>query len=161
MLKPAWNRPPLLKSTLAALLAGLVLAGCGAPVDNHPGQPVTHRKQIFHEILQSFEPMGVVIRGHDDYDKSTFLQHALALETLAKEPWSYFTAGSDYPPTRAKPNVWKDQANFKADEQKLIDTTTKLAEVSQSGDLDKIRPAYADVAQTCKACHKEYRKSLY
>jgi cytochrome c556 len=161
MLKPAFNRPALLKSTLVALLAGTVLAGCSSPVDNHPGQPVTHRKQIFHEILRSFEPMGVVIRGHDDYVKSTFLQHAITLETLAKEPWKYFTPGSNYPPTRADDKVWKDPKDFKYEEQKLIDTTTVLAQASQTGDFDRIRHAYSDVAVTCKACHREYRKSLY
>jgi cytochrome c556 len=94
-------------SLLVALLVSPILAGCGAKPDTHPGQPVTKREAIFHNMLRAFEPMGLMVRGREPYESDKFLKNAVALETLGKQPWSYFTAGSYYSPTRAKPTVWQ------------------------------------------------------
>lgn len=146
---------------LGLLLAGVMLTGCGPKPDTHPGQPVTKRKAIFHNMLRAFEPMGLEIRGRESYDKDKFLKNAVNLEALAQQPWSYFTPGSDYRPTRAKHTVWEKPADFKAKQQKLLETVTQLTRASQTGNMDVIRPAYQAVAQTCKACHDQFRQSSY
>ena len=44
---------------------------------------------------------------------SVSLASALALQELASQPWAYFTADGNYPPTRAKPEVWSQAGEFK------------------------------------------------
>jgi len=147
---------------VAATIAGvLVLASCSrTPADTHPGQPVTKRKQAFKLMLRSFEPMGLVVRGRKDYDPQKFLEYATDLQQLADKPWQYFTPGSDYPPTRAKAVVWQQPERFRAARQKLTDSLSHLTIVAKNGNLDAIRPVFAEVEKSCQSCHREFRGGL-
>ena len=140
------------------LLTCLALASCGhSEVDTHQGQPVTKRKLVFKEILRTFEPMGLMVRGRDPYDKAELLKHAVALQTLSTQPWQYFTPDSNYSPTRAKPDVWGKPVEFKQAQQKFIAATAKLADSAKTGDLDVIRHDFGAVEDSCKACHQQFR----
>ena len=101
--------------------------------------------------------MGLVARGRDPYDKAAFLHQALALQTLSTPPWQYFTADSNYSPTRAKPDVWDKPVEFKQAQQKFIDAAAKLAVTAKTGDIDVIRHDFAAVEDSCKACHQQFR----
>lgn len=138
------------------LVAVLGLSACGHE-DTHPGQPVTKRKLVFKQMLRTLEPMGLIVRGKNSYDSAQFLQLATKLQSLSTQPWQYFTPDSNYPPTRAKPDVWNKPAEFKQAQQKLIAATDQLANVAKSGNLDTIRPAFGAVESSCKACHQQFR----
>ncbi len=139
------------------MVACLILASCGEAPDTHEGQPVTKRKLVFKEILRSLEPMGLVVRGREPYNKEVFLAQALELQRLSKQPWDYFTADSNYKPTRAKVDVWQKPAEFKQAQQVLIDATEQLASAANSGDLESIRRNFGKVEESCKTCHQQFR----
>ncbi len=139
------------------LVAVLGLSACGQGADNHPGQPVTKRKLVFKQILRTLEPMGQTVRGTNPYDSAQFLDLANQLQTLSTQPWVYFTPDSNYPPTRAKPDVWSKPDAFKQAQQKFIGATAVLATAAKSGNLDTIRPAFNAVESSCKACHQQFR----
>jgi cytochrome c556 len=149
------------KYRLHAVLAGaLVLAGCAEPQDTRPGQPVAHRKQIFKQMLKKdFEPMGLAVRGQNNFDAPAFKAMADDLAALAKQPWPYFTPDSNYPPTKAKPGVWEKPQQFKEEQERFVKATEALARASASGSLDAIRPAFEDVHKSCESCHKAFRRS--
>lgn len=143
---------------LFAIGAGLTLAGCSnEPQDTHPNQPVTKRKAIFKQMLRTLEPMGMVVRERGDYDRQAFLTGALELKQLATEPWVHFTPDSNYPPTRAKPEVWQKPADFTQAQQTLKEATEQLAKTAESGDMERIRPALNRVEDSCKSCHQQFR----
>jgi len=143
---------------LLLLVTSVALTACShGEVDTHPGQPVTKRKQVFKEILRNFEPMGMVVRGRDSYDKSQFLQHAEALQTLSTQPWQYFTPDSNYSPTRAKPDVWDKPVEFKQAQQKFQGAAAKLAATAKAGNMDLIRHDFGALEDSCKACHQQFR----
>lgn len=136
----------------------VALASCGhAEKDTHAGQPVTKRKLVFKQILRNFEPMGLVVRGRKPYEKDQFLQYAVELQTLSTQPWKYFTADSNYSPTRAKPVVWQKPAEFKQAQQTFIAASAQLVESAKTGNMDVIRADYGKVADSCKACHRDFR----
>ncbi len=147
----------LKKWLIWALLAVLGLSACGQAEDTHPGQPVTKRKVIFKTILRTLEPMGLVVRGHNEYNAAQFRAAAARLQELSTQPWQYFTPGSNYPPTRAKPDVWAKPAEFKQAQQKFITAAAGLNQAAQSNNLDTIRPAFAAVESSCKSCHQQFR----
>lgn len=143
---------------LLLLITCVGLTACSqGDVDTHPGQPVTKRKQVFKEILRNFEPMGMMVRGRDSYDKAQFLQHSQALQTLSTQPWQYFTPDSNYSPTRAKPDVWDKPVEFKQAQQKFENAAAKLAATAKVGDIDLIRHDFDAVEDSCKACHQQFR----
>lgn len=153
-LKPYLRAAPLL------IGACLMLAGCGPKVDTHPGQPVTKRRALLHETLRTFEPMGIVLRGKNPYVAANFLALADKLQTLSKEPWIYFPPGSTYAPSRAKPAVWQQSAQFKLAQDTYIKAVASLDVTAKAGNLDLIRPAYMHVRDSCAACHKAFRGPL-
>ena len=150
-LKPYLRTAPLLIS------ACLVLAGCGPKPDTHPGQPVTKRRALLQETMRTFEPMGIVVRGKNPYVATKFQTLADKLQTLSTQPWVYFPPGSTYAPSRAKPAVWQQSAQFKQAQETYIKAVSNLAVAAKSGNLDLIRPAYARVGDSCSACHKTFR----
>lgn len=141
------------------LVAGLTLAACSPsePPDTHPGQPVTKRKQAFKEIVRTFEPMGLMVRGRDEFNQAEFLANAQELQRLAQLPWAYFTPDSNYPPTRAKEAVWSRNAEFRQAGEQFVLVTAELAGAAKTGDRAAIDAAYQRVHQSCQSCHREFR----
>lgn len=142
---------------LSAMVATLALSACGEPQDTHPNQPVTKRKAVFKQMLRTLEPMGMVVREREEYERQAFLSGAQELKRLATEPWVYFTPDSNYPPTRAKPEVWNKPADFSQAQQKLKEATEQLARAAESGNMAQIRPALNQVEESCKSCHQQFR----
>jgi cytochrome c556 len=150
-----------MKTKITLILAlGLtvgLLTACGSePEDTRPGQPVAHRRAAFKDILRHFEPMGVMLR-EDKYDAAKF--KAMLSEVMARRdaPWPYFEAGTNYPPTHAKDEVWSEQEKFAKAKQVFMDATDKLAAVAGTPDKTVAGAAYAAVADSCKRCHEDFK----
>lgn len=146
---------------LTAFVAALSLTACSnEPQDTHPNQPVTKRKAIFKQMLRTLEPMGMVVREREDYERQSFLSGAKELKQLATEPWVHFTPDSNYPPTRAKPEIWQNQAEFIQAQNKLKGSTDQLVKAAESGNMALIRPALNNVEESCKSCHQQFRGKI-
>ena len=139
-----------------ALLSVALLTACGEPEDTRPGQPVKHRQQAFKEIIKSFEPMGVMLRK-GDYDADRFLGFAEKLQASRDLPWSHFGADTNYPPTKAKPELWQQPEKFEADKQAFLKASEALFAAAQSKDNARVQTAYEAVHDTCKTCHDHFK----
>jgi cytochrome c556 len=64
-------------------------------------------------------------------------------------------------PQRAKPEVWKDGAKFKAAGEKMVAEMAKLDAAVKGGNLDAIKAAFGPVGGSCKACHDDFRAEKY
>lgn len=146
---------------LSAIAALLLLTACSSePEDTHPNQPVAKRKAIFKQMMRTLEPMGMVTRERESYDSQAFLSDARKLGLLAREPWAHFTPDSNYPPTRAKPEVWQKPADFALAQNKLKESTEQLIKAAESSDMAQIRPAFSRVEESCKSCHQQFRGKI-
>lgn len=63
-------------------------------------------------------------------------------------------------PTRAKPEIWAEQAKFKELNEKLVIETTKLAAAAKTGNADTLKAAFGATGAACKACHDNYQAKL-
>ena len=148
--------PKIALITLVA--ATTLLAACSDRVkDTHPQQLVSKRQAIFKKFTKTLEPMGLVARDRQDYVRADFLASALALQELSSQPWAYFTADGNYPPTRAKPDVWSQAGEFKQAQDSFLANVNKLVDVSGSADLPAIRASVQAVEKSCKSCHDQFR----
>lgn len=148
------------KTTPIALLviATALLTACGPSAkDTHPQQLLTKRIAIFKKFTKALEPMGLVARDRQDYVKADFMAQALALQELASQPWAYFSADGNYPPTRAKPAVWSQAAEFKQAQSKYLQAVDNLVQVAGSADMVAIRGSVDAVQKSCKSCHDQFR----
>lgn len=147
------------KIALIPLIASAVLlSACSERVkDTHPEQLVSKRQAIFKNFTKTLEPMGLVARARQDYLKADFMASALALQELSSQPWVYFRADGNYPPTRAKPEVWSQAGEFKQAQDTFLASVNQLVAVSGSADLPVIRASVEAVQKDCKSCHDQFR----
>ena len=150
----------LLIASLSLLAAAVALSGCsGEAADTHPDQPVTKRRALFKEFTRTLEPMGMVARERQEYKAADFLDQALALKKLSTQPWPLFTADSNYPPTKARPEVWQKADEFKQAVQQYQQVVDELAQAAAGTDLDRIKASVNSVQKSCKASHDSFRKA--
>ena len=142
----------------AWMVAGaMALAGCGTEVeDTRPGQPVKKRQDAFQQVLRNFEPMGVMIRT-GRFEAAEFARMTDALVAVREGPWGHFGPDTDYPPSKAKPAVWEDPAEFEARRKAFIEATDALKGAAQGGHLEHVRVAYDRVHSACKDCHDQFK----
>ena len=60
--------------------------------------------------------------------------------------------------TEAKAEIWTKPTEFDSKMKDFQQEATKLAEVAKGGDQGAIKAQFGKTAETCKACHKEFRK---
>lgn len=139
-------------------LSTLTLAACSQQVeDTHPDKPVTQRQEAFKAMLRTFEPMGTMLRT-DRYDADTFARMAVELKALRDKPWAHFGADTNYPPTKARPAVWQKTAEFERRRDDFIATSDGLFEAAEGRNAAEVRRAYEAVQDSCKACHRDFRR---
>ena len=149
----------MLKPSLTGLLllsTAALLAACGEPEDTRPGQPVKQRQTAFKDIIESFEPMGVMLRK-GTYDAERIEKFTAELIAKRDLPWSHFGADTNYPPTKAKAELWQQPQQFEADKQAFLQASDALLAAAQSKDKARIQPAYDAVHESCKACHDRFK----
>jgi cytochrome c556 len=147
------------KIALITLVAATALLGaCSDRVkDTHPQQLVSKRQAIFKKFTKTLEPLGLVARDRQDYVKADFMASALALQELSSQPWVFFTADGNYPPTRAKPEVWSQAGEFKKAQDEYLASVDKLVQLAGSADLPSLRASVEAVQKSCKNCHDQFR----
>lgn len=139
------------------LLTVAMFAGCGEVEDTRPGQPVKHRQMAFKEIVKTFEPMGVMLRK-DAYNADKFLPLAEALLAKRDGPWAYFGADTNYPPSKATPEVWQLTEEFEKNKNTFLAATDALLVAAKNKDKAQVEKAYEAVHDACKTCHKQFKE---
>ena len=142
------------------LAAALILAATAisAHAQSKPEEVIQYRQGVFKAIRWNVAPMGAMVQGKMPYDQAAFLARAPRLDPLAKMPWDGFGAGTDKgAPTRAKAEVWSDEAGFKKAADAFQAETPKLVAAAQSGNMDQIKAAFSGVIKTCDNCHDNFR----
>ena len=132
------------------------LAACGG-VD--PNSPLGKRTAIFKEMLNVSEDLGGMLRGRIKYDEALFIEKAVELDTLAKQPWQHFPSVKDDDKTSARDDVWQQQERFQELARALEGTTARLVASTTQPPLNEsvLALSVQAVEDACESCHKEFR----
>ena len=57
-----------------------------------------------------------------------------------------------------RPEIGKEQDKFKQRSEAMQAEVAKLVPAAKSGNLDQLKAAFGPAAQSCKACHDDFRK---
>ncbi len=147
---------------LAPLAICLALSSFTAPASaqfQKPEDAVKYRKAVMTVMGNHAGRLGAMANGRVPFDAKAAADSAALLESLSRLPWEAFVAGTDKGETRAKPEIWTEQAKFKEGADKLQAETAKLSAAAKTGNLDSVKTAFGSVGQTCKACHDAYQKN--
>jgi len=145
--------------TLVALAAaGIATALPAVAQFAKPEDAVKYRKAAFTVMAAHFGRVGAMVNGRAPFDAAAAQQNMEVATMMSKLPFTAFGPGTDTGDTRAKPNIWSDNAKFVAASNKMVEEMAKLNTAAKSGNLDQIKAAFGPVGGTCKACHDDFRK---
>lgn len=151
------TRRTLVSLTLVCALGavgGLALAQQPSKAE----QAIKYRQAVYRVIVWNLGPIGAAMQGKAPYDKDAVARQAARIAALTPQlaegfPPDSIVAGK----TQAKPDIWAKDSDFPTLLKNLETRSAEFAEVAKSGDLAKIKPAFGELTQTCKACHDKYR----
>jgi cytochrome c556 len=145
--------------SLALAAVALTLAGAAtAQSFQKPEDAIRYRQGAFRVMAAHFGALGAMANNRAPFDAQAAARHGDVLAVVSHLPLNGFVTGSDKGDTRAKPEIWAEQAKFRAAGDKMTAEVGKLAAAAKTGNLDNIKATFGAAAGTCKACHDEYRK---
>jgi cytochrome c556 len=149
------------KKVLSACLAVAVGAGAGyalnAFAQQKPEVLVKQRQSAMTLIGKYWGPLNGMAQGKAPYDAAVAARYAGFLQALAQMPWDGFAESTKdtTEKNRALPAIWTDAAKFKEGQDRLINTSAKLAAAAK--DEGAFKAAAGEVGKACGACHENFR----
>ena len=123
-----------------------------------PEDAIKYRKSALSVMAAHFGRVGAMANGRMPFDAAYIASNAAIAESMSKLPFAAFVDGSGTGDTKAKPEIWSDNAKFKAAAEKMQGEMGKLAMVAKGGNIDVIKAQVGVTGGTCKACHDDFRK---
>ncbi len=145
-----------------ATVVGLASALPAAAQFQKPEDAIKYRQSAFTVMANHFGRVGAMAQGKAPFDAKAAADNAAIVLTMSKLPFVAFIEGSDKGlPNRAKPEIWKDAAKFKAAAEKMQGEVVKFEAAAKTGNLDTIKAAVGAVGGSCKGCHDDFRAEKY
>jgi len=149
---------------IGALLV-VALVGLGMSLDaasqnpTSPGEQATqYRKAIYQLILWNLRPPSAMAQ-----EKIAFDAQAFSLRAGRVHDMSHLLAEACPPesqagaPTRAKPEIWQNRADFNARLKALQEKSRALVDTASRGEFAPSKAAFFATANACKDYHDSYR----
>ena len=148
-----------LRPRLAVAALALVTVLPAAAQFQKPEQAIKYRQSVMALQGAHFGRLGAMANGRVPFDAATAQANADLVLTLSKLPFTAFGEGTDKAaPTRAKPEIWTNRADFEAKAKAYQDEVVKLQAAAKTGNLEQIKAAFGATGDTCKGCHDKYQK---
>lgn len=147
--------------SLAGGILGLGLLTAASAAGPKPEEAAEYRQSVYTIIGWNFKPIGAMVKGEIPFDAAAVARHAQYVELMSQATLEGFPKGSGpdaVKDTEAKAEIWTKWDQFETAMKNFQQEAAKLAEVAKSGDEAAIKAQFGKTAETCKACHKEFRK---
>jgi len=140
----------------AALLVGMSGVAHAAEPKNAEAI-VKYRQAVMMSQGGHMGAAAAIIQGKVDF-KDQLAGHVNALEATTKDIDAMFPKGTDVGKTKALKEVWTKNDEFRKRAKDAQEKSAALAKVVAAGDTQNYGPRFKDLADACKACHKDFRK---
>lgn len=143
------------------VLAGFAISIASTVViaQTKPEDAIKLRQSAMKLIGYNFGSIGAMVNDKKPYNKDEAIRNANRIDALSNHPFEFFGAGTDKGADhKATAAVWKDAAKFTSVAEKMQTETAKLAQVAKTGDLAALKSQFGAAAQSCKACHDDFRE---
>ncbi len=145
-------------STLIAAAALLASLSFGAHAQSAAERSIQYRQGIMKAQAWHLGNIAAQVKGDKPYNKDDFARSAIFLSQLLQMPWDGYGPGTDKgAPTRAKAEIWTDDAKFKSAGENATKAAAALAQAAAGGNMDQIKGAFGATAKACAACHDDFR----
>ena len=124
--------------------------------------------KIMHERHEGMESIGKASKatnrelGGSSPDLAVVRSSATTIANLSRQASSWFPAGTgpEVGNTGAKSEIWQNQRDFAAKLSAFQKAALVFDSAARGNDVGAIKLRYAELGQTCKACHDKYRKEM-
>lgn len=117
---------------------------------------VLERMQGMTALADAMKAVAPIVRGQVDHDAAVVAAAGAEIARHASpETVALFEEGTDAAPSQASPAIWEDPEAFAA----LFDDLRRAGMALSDGAAspERTTQAFADIAQTCVACHEDFR----
>jgi len=123
-----------------------------------PESAIKYRQGAFSVMAAHYSRLAMMAQGIQPFETKTAVENAELVTSLSRLPFQAFLPGSEKgAPNRAKDEIWKEAAKFKAASDKMVADAVKLEAAARSGDFEAMRSAVGVVGRSCKSCHDDFR----
>jgi cytochrome c556 len=120
-----------------------------------PAEVARARQAAFRLSASTFHHMRTRIEAGTDVKPLAY--GARALEAWARALPRLFPEGSGVQPTRARPEVFTQRADFEAKAADYARAAARLAELAEANDKAGFSAQWDATEKACAACHERYR----
>jgi cytochrome c556 len=146
---------------MRTLAAALLFAAIALPAQAQvkPDDAIRYRQSAFQVLVWNWAPMGAMVRGRVPFDAKAFTQGATRVQQISAMLLEGFPAGTEKGSlqTAAKPEIWRNQADFQKKMKDFEAAVGQLVTVARSGDEAAMKAQFAKTSESCKACHDRYK----
>lgn len=139
------------------LTSFLLAASFSLFAESEPEDIIKYRQNGMKASAAHMASMAAIIQGKVSYS-AQLADHAKAVQALNKNIPALFPDGSDFGETKALDAVWKDKADFAKRAKDTEAKSAALAQAVKGGDPKLYEPKFKELSESCKACHKDFRK---
>lgn len=118
---------------------------------------IKYRRSIMKSQREHMAAAASIVQGKVPYAEQ-LMDHVVALEATTRVIATLFPAGTDAGDTAALPAIWTNADEFK---KRAMDTSQKVAALAmsvKSGEAHIFSARLNDLLDSCKMCHKTFRK---
>lgn len=138
-------------------LAGIAVAAIALTTTAVFADAYSDRSKAMKEIGGAMRTMGMMMADPSSFDGETVKEKATVIKVNFEKSKDLFPEGDIPQGSRAKENIWTENAEF----MKIFDDGIAAAEAvaNAGGDQDQeaFAKAFGDLGQTCKGCHTKFR----
>jgi cytochrome c556 len=152
------NRPFLAASTVALTALALPAAAQFQKAE----VAIKYRQSAMYLMNTHLGRVFAMANGRVPFDGKAVADNVAVISEVSRLPFAAYGEGTDKGlPNRARPEIWKEPARFKASADKMIVEVAKLDAAAKTGNQDAIKSAVGAVAAACNACHDDFRAEKY
>lgn len=128
-----------------------------AQAESEPEDLIKYRQNVMKSSGANAAAATAIVQGKVEF-KDRLRDHAQALVTSTKNIPALFPKGSDFGDTEALDAVWKKPDDFAKRAKDAQAKAIAFQKAVAANDTKAYAAKLKDVADSCKACHKDYRK---
>jgi cytochrome c556 len=144
--------------TAALAVAALGGASLEALAQAKPDVLVKQRQAAMTLQGKYLGPIGAMMKGAAPYNADIVARNATFLENLSRMPWDGFDPSTQGEKSKARADIYKEPAKFKAAYELLEAETAKLGAAARAMNEAGVRASFGGVAKACGSCHDAFRE---
>ncbi len=145
----------VLNTFTAASLALVFAAATGA---SEPEDIIKYRKNVMKSNGAHMSAAALLIQDKVPEYKGRLADHAQAIVIFTRNIPALFPKDSDFGDTDALDTVWSKRTEFEKRAKDTEQKATAFASAVKAGNNPAIAARFKELSDSCKACHKDFRR---